>query len=255
MSENGPTGAAYKEKWEQERKERQYRKELKQNIEDEKNQIEKENRILNDDDEDNGREGEDNDLRKLRENRLKMLKKQQNEKIENLSKGHGQYREVVQDQFLAEVTSSDRVICHFYHRDFNRCVIMDHHLSKLSKRHIETKFVKINAEKTPFFVEKLKIRSMPTLAFFSDGVCYSKLIGFEGLTDNMPEGKEDEFPTITLARYLGSVNIINNDAIVDDEGIEAAMKEKMETLRKEGYAGLLAANLLNNDEDDFNIDD
>ena len=31
-----------------------------------------------------------------------------------------QYREIVQDEFLPEVTSSIKVIVHFYHKDFQR---------------------------------------------------------------------------------------------------------------------------------------
>lgn len=42
--------------------------------------------------------------------------------------------------------------------------VMDKHLSILAKQHIETRFVKIQAEKSPFLAEKLKITVLPTLA-------------------------------------------------------------------------------------------
>lgn len=42
--------------------------------------------------------------------------------------------------------------------------VMDKHMSILAKQHIETRFVKINAEKSPFLAEKLKIIVLPTLA-------------------------------------------------------------------------------------------
>ncbi|CAL5360390.1 unnamed protein product [Camellia sinensis] len=42
--------------------------------------------------------------------------------------------------------------------------VMDKHLSILAKQHIETRFVKIHAEKSPFLAEKLKIVVPPTLA-------------------------------------------------------------------------------------------
>jgi len=138
----------------------------------------------------------------------------------------------VQDEFLAEVTGSTKVICHFYHRDFSRSTIMDHHLQRLAQRHIETKFIKINAEKAPFFVEKLMVRTMPTLVYFVDGVATGKQIGFEGLAEKMPDGKEDEWPTIFLARSLAAASMLNNEAIVDDDDVEAALKAKMNDLRK-----------------------
>jgi len=36
---------------------------------------------------------------------------------------------------------------------------------------------------------------------FNDGVAVDKIIGFEGMGDRMPEGQEDSFPTIFLARF------------------------------------------------------
>lgn len=87
---------------------------------------------------------------------MRQIRSQHQQKIENLGKGHGQYREITQDEFIQEITSSMIVICHFFHRDFQKCEIMNLHLSKLAQRHIESKFVRINAEKTPFFVEKVR---------------------------------------------------------------------------------------------------
>lgn len=56
--------------------------------------------------------------------------------------------------------------------------VVDKHLSILAKKHIETRFVKINAEKSPFLAEKLKIVVLPTLALIKNAkvddyvVCY-----------------------------------------------------------------------------------
>lgn len=42
--------------------------------------------------------------------------------------------------------------------------VMDKHLSILAKQHIETRFMKVHAEKSPFLTEKLRIVVLPTLA-------------------------------------------------------------------------------------------
>ncbi len=42
--------------------------------------------------------------------------------------------------------------------------IMDMHLAKLAPLHPETRFVKINAEKSPFICERLRVFMLPTLA-------------------------------------------------------------------------------------------
>lgn len=96
---------------------------------------------------------------------------------------------------------------------------------------------------------------MPTLVIFDDGVAVDKIIGFEGLADKMPEGKEDEWPTIILARLLGQKNGINKDSIVDDDGVEAAFKEKMENLRKGAFVGNQSLAQIMDEEDDYNMDD
>merc|ERR1712087_891099 len=42
--------------------------------------------------------------------------------------GHGEYREIVEEEFLKEVCGSEDVLVHFYHREFQRCKIIDKHL-------------------------------------------------------------------------------------------------------------------------------
>lgn len=101
--------------------------------------------------------------------------------MENQAKGHGEYREIVEDEFLKECTSSVRVVVHFFHGDFERCKIMDKHLRVIAPKHDSCKFVSINADKAPFFVTKLAIRTLPTLLVFHDGVCKDRVVGFEEL--------------------------------------------------------------------------
>ena len=215
-SVTAPTGSAYKSKIAQEKKNQKASSSSSSFSSD--NQ--KSNALLDlaDDDDMND---DDDGLRRLRDARKKQLLNEHQEKIENLSKGHGQYRDIVQDEFLKEVTSSKHVICHFYHRDFARCKIMDHHLNILAARHIESKFIKINAEKALFFVEKLIIRTIPTVVMFDDGLGTGKIVGFEGLSDNQPEGKEDEWSTATLARLIASQGFIKKELIVDTEADQA----------------------------------
>lgn len=45
---------------------------------------------------------------------------------------------------------SENVVCHFYRNDTPRCRIVDMHLKILAKKHIETRFVKLDAERAPF---------------------------------------------------------------------------------------------------------
>merc|ERR1719235_697327 len=151
---------------------------------------------------------EDDELERLRAARRKKMMEGHKKKQEYLAKGHGEYEEIQEEDFLKTVTSSYRCIVHFYHQNFERTKILDMHLRKLvqSKKMLGTKFCKLDAEKAPFFVSKLKIMTLPTAVFFIDGVAKYKQIGFQGL----PGG--DEFKTCDLVRIMRENEIFEEDA-------------------------------------------
>jgi thiol-disulfide isomerase/thioredoxin len=242
-SVDGPTGTAYQK--EMAAKKAQKREQKLRQAQDEEDE-EANNQEKYFDDEDNDAD-EDSELRMLREKRLRQIQGAQRQKLEDIGKGHGQYRNIVQDEFLHEVTNSMHTVCHFYHNDFEKCKVMDHHLQILAKRHVETKFIKIDAAKTPFFVQKLSVRMMPTLIFFVDGVAKDKLIGFEGLSDDLPIYQEDEWKTIKLARLLGKAGMINKENIVDDDEQAEAVQMTMEEMRKASFVGFK--------DEDFDLDE
>ena len=244
VSVDGPTGTAYQKEMAAKNLAKKKEKQLKQAMMEEDDEAQKQEVYL--DDEECGAD-EDVELRELREKRLRQIQSQQRQKLEDLSKGHGQYRDIVQDEFLKEVTNSVYTVCHFYHNDFEKCKVMDHHLQILARRHTETKFVKIDAAKTPFFVQKLAIRTMPTLIFFVDGVAKDKLIGFEGLSDDLPIYHEDEWKTIKLARVLGNAGMIDKEKIVDDDEQASTVQMTLDEMRKASFVGF--------NDDDLDLDE
>jgi thiol-disulfide isomerase/thioredoxin len=161
------------------------------------------------DDEDDDSDFDDDDddldddpaLEAFRQKRLAELRQTQMKLAENKAKGHGEVREISQDEFLPQCTSSQYVAVHFYHKEFERCTIMDHHLKKIASQHLSCKFVRVNAEKAPFFVVKLKIQTLPTLVVFKDGKEVSRLVGFEDLADATSKDPDD-FPTSRLGYWL-----------------------------------------------------
>lgn len=66
-----------------------------------------------------------------------------------------EYNEIKEDDFLPIVTKTKNVVCHFFHKEFDRCKILDQHLKNLCSYHPETAFIKLEAEKSPFFINKL----------------------------------------------------------------------------------------------------
>lgn len=89
--------------------------------------------------------------------RIAAAREEYDEERTNVTLGHGTYTEITEQEFLPAMTSADYVVCAFFHKDFERCKIVDMHLHKICKVHKEAKFVRIDAEKCPFFVNKLQI--------------------------------------------------------------------------------------------------
>ena len=171
-----------------------------------------------DSDSDFNSDGDENVLKAMREERISKLKQQRQELEENIAKGHGQYTEIVEDEFLPSVTKTKFCVVHFYHQDFERCKIVDHHLKQIAPKHMECKFMTMNAEKCPFFIAKLQIQVLPTIVCFMDGIACDRIVGFEEL------GGKDEFPTLLLARRLVNAGVC--------KALNAAEKGQMKLNRK-----------------------
>ncbi|OVA01000.1 Thioredoxin domain [Macleaya cordata] len=142
------------------------------------------------------------DIEALRERRLQQMKKMAEKRSRWISLGHGEYSEIQSEKdFFSIVKASERVVCHFY-RDNWPCKVMDKHMTLLAKRHIETRFVKINAEKSPFLAEKLKIVVLPTLALIKNAKVDDYVVGFDEL------GGTDEFSTEELEERIARSQVI-----------------------------------------------
>jgi len=169
----------------------------------------------------------DNDIEKIRAKRLADMKKRQAKKAEWMKNGHGEYNDLPDEKsFFAEMKGEERMICHFYRENWP-CKVMDKHLSELTQKHLETKFVKINAEKSPYLTDKLKIWMLPTLALIKNEKVENYLVGFDEL------GGTDAFPQEWLVN-----NLVARGMLFDDG--EAARKPPTEAtstrnLRTGGY--------------------
>jgi thioredoxin-like negative regulator of GroEL len=81
-----------------------------------------------------------------RQERLAQLKAKSSQAKTHREAGHGELREIVEEEFLKDVTSTKHVVVHFFHEEFQSCKVMDKHLRKLAARALQTKFLRINGE-------------------------------------------------------------------------------------------------------------
>merc|ERR1719407_358073 len=100
---------------------------------------------------------DEDDLERVKQRRLDEMKKRHQQVQRWRAHGHGE------KDFFKEAKAVDRVVAHFYRENWP-CKVMDKHLAILANKHVETKFLKIHAEKSPYLTEKLKVFMLPTLA-------------------------------------------------------------------------------------------
>lgn len=116
----------------------------------------------------------------------------------------GLLTEIAHEKDLITFSSSERqVAIHFFHPKFERCALLDRHLTVLARLHPTTLFLKANVLNCPFLTQKLKITVLPCLITFKDGISKDKIVGFEEL------GNSDKFSTGALEWRLGESGIID----------------------------------------------
>lgn len=83
--------------------------------------------------------------------------------------------------------------------------VLDMHLQKLASKHMETKFARIDAEKSPFLTQRLNIWMLPTLAVVLDEKATDYVVGLDAF------GGDLEFSTEALEdRLLASQALLDS---------------------------------------------
>jgi len=163
---------------------------------------------------------DEDELEVIKRRRIEMMKRHQEKKIEWKAAGHGEYQEIPEEKEFFNVTkNSENVVVHFYRDETFRCKIFDKHFNILAKKHFETKFCKINAEKCPFLCDRLKIRVIPSVLLIKNQQTKGHIMGFTEL------GNTDEFSTEMLEWRLAHGEVINYSGDLNTPPDAAAKKQ------------------------------
>ncbi|UJR22959.1 hypothetical protein I4U23_025986 [Adineta vaga] len=188
------------------------------------------------------------DIEKMRAERLNSMKHEHKKRQEWLANGHGEYDDLPSEKELFDITKkSERIVCHFYRESAMRCKIVDKHLETLARKHIETKFVKLNVDRAPFITERLNIKTLPTLALLIDNIVKDKIIGFTDL------GNHDEFSTEILEWRLGCGGVIDYKGDLNSPPDEQEKKKRIHLLGKKNKT--IRNGMGGGDDDDDDGDD
>merc|ERR1740123_2850434 len=140
---------------------------------------------------------DEEDLEELRAKRLEDIWKKQVQRSKWLANNHGRIHELSdQKLFFENVKSTKHVICLFYSKTSKWTQILQDHLTLIAQKHLECKFIQIEAQHAPFLIERLNIWMMPTLVLAKDNKVSTQLRGLDWVA---PNGK---FDTIAMEQKL-----------------------------------------------------
>lgn len=139
--------------------------------------------------------------------RREELQNEFNLQKEVLEHNHGKLLEVEEAVFLDSIKQSEVVVCHFFHPEFNTCKVLNDILENVASIHLKVRFIKINALGAGFFVNKLKIKTLPTLCVFDKGILKKKFLGFDEFGGDKPSA---ELLQMALAK-TGIINYVSRE--------------------------------------------
>lgn len=150
-------------------------------------------------------------------------------------------------EFFTIAKKSARVVCHFSRSVTPRCEIVDAHFEKLANQHVETRFIKIDVEKSPYLVEKLGIILIPTMVIIIDGKTNHSIRGFDEF------GGIDEFSTADMAHVLAGHGAIKYEGDRSEEIAQSSSIGGLNHVKINNIQGGLYSKEISysDDEDDF----
>merc|ERR1711988_1151580 len=164
--------------------------------------------------------GED-DFEQIRKKRMEEMKAKQAEKVMWDRNDHGSLTKVNdQKEFFDRCKKSKRVIALFSRDGQQWCNVIKQHLRLLAEGHKETKFIEVDAENSPFLVERLNVWMMPTIICIREGKVHAQ---FNGLHQIDPTGK---FKTGTVEWLLWNCEMLDETHMWDKQNEDEAESEE-----------------------------
>merc|ERR1719478_40891 len=92
------------------------------------------------------------------------MKKKAEQQVDNQRKGHGKLMKISdQQEFFAAAKKSPRMVVIFTRNSNKYGKAMLEHAELLAQRHLEAKFIWVDAENAPFLTDRLNIFMLPTI--------------------------------------------------------------------------------------------
>lgn len=155
---------------------------------------------------------EEDDLARIKAKRMEEMRKKAEEQQQNKFNGHGSLSKINdQQEFFAACKKSARVVCIFTRNSNKYGKAMLEHAELLAQRHLEARFIWVDAENAPFLTERLNIYMLPTIVCVKDNKVDKQ---HNGLNEIDGSGK---YSSGTLEYLLHIDGILDEAPLYDQE--------------------------------------
>ena len=111
---------------------------------------------------------DDDGYAKIKQKRVAEMKKQAAERQMNQANGHGSLTKGDQKDFFTVTKQSTKVVAIFSRNSNKYGKAMLEHAELLAQKHLEARFIWVDAENAPFLTDKLNIYMLPTICCIMD---------------------------------------------------------------------------------------
>merc|ERR1712178_86890 len=155
---------------------------------------------------------EEEDLAKIKANRLKEMRRKAEEEQMNKHNGHGELSKINDlQEFFAAAKKSNRMIVIFTRNSNKYGKAMLEHAEVLAQRHLEARFLWVDAENAPFLTDRLNIYMLPTIVCIQDNKVHKQ---HNGLNEIDGSGK---YTSGTLEYLLHVDDMLDEAPLYDQE--------------------------------------
>merc|ERR1719359_2332486 len=147
------------------------------------------------------------------------MKKKAEQQQTNVACGHGKLTKINdQQEFFAAAKKSDRMVVIFTRNSNKYGKVMLEHCELLSQRHLEARFIWVDAENAPFLTDRLNIYMLPTIVCVKDNKVHKQ---HNGLNEIDGSGKY----TSGMLEYLLHCDEMLDEAPLYDQEIREEEEE------------------------------
>merc|ERR1712230_173925 len=147
------------------------------------------------------------------------MKKKAEQQQGNIANGHGKLTKISdQQEFFGAAKNSDRLVCVFTRNSNKYGKAMLEHMELLSAKHLEARFLWVDAENAPFLTDRLNIYMLPTIVCIKDNKVHKQ---HNGLNEIDGSGKY----TSGMLEFLLQCDDMLDDAPLYEQEVQEEEEE------------------------------